>query len=155
MLVQERIERIEFFEGEYAFLDNGAPAVVLLNGIAYPTVEHAYHASKTLAAENREIIRQAPNARAARRLASWMEPIENWRAVRLDVMSSLIAQKYAAGGSYAEQLLATADAELRFGNCWDETFWGVCCGVGRNHLGRLLMARRDWLRSTVPATRAA
>lgn len=155
MPVQERIERIEFFEGEYAFLDNGAPAVVVLNGVAYPTVEHAYHASKTPSAEKREIIRQAPSARAARRLAAWMKPIENWRAVRLDVMTSLIAQKYAAGGPYAEQLLATKDAELRFGNWWGETFWGVCGGVGRNHLGLLLMERRDWLRSKAPATRAA
>jgi ribA/ribD-fused uncharacterized protein len=149
------VDCIVCFEGDYAFLDNGAPAVVLLNGIEYPTLEHAYQASKTLAAEKRAIIREAPTPRAARRFGSWLTPIANWRAVRLDVMAMLIAQKFAVGSMDAERLLATADAELLYGNVWGDTFWGVSDGVGRNHLGRLLMERRDWLRAEAPAMRAA
>lgn len=39
---------ISEFQGQYRFLSNFWPAVVQLDGIYYPTVEHAYQAAKTL-----------------------------------------------------------------------------------------------------------
>jgi predicted NAD-dependent protein-ADP-ribosyltransferase YbiA (DUF1768 family) len=35
--------------------------------------------------------------------------------------------------------------ELIEGNWWGDTYWGVCNGVGENHLGKLLMKIRDYL----------
>jgi predicted NAD-dependent protein-ADP-ribosyltransferase YbiA (DUF1768 family) len=43
-------------------------------------------------------------------------------------------------------LLETGDAELVEGNWWDDTFWGVCNGVGQNNLGKILMDTRRELR---------
>jgi len=138
---------IERFGGDFAFLDNGAPSAIILDGVGYPTLEHAYHASKTRVAEMRAVIRDAPAPHVARRLAAWLTPPANWRAIRLEVMADLLAQKHAPGSALADKLLATADAELQYGNLWGAIYWGVCFGVGRNHLGRLLMERRKWLRT--------
>jgi predicted NAD-dependent protein-ADP-ribosyltransferase YbiA (DUF1768 family) len=41
------------------------------------------------------------------------------------------------------QLFATGDQELREGNHWGDTFWGVCNGRGDNHLGKILMQVRQ------------
>lgn len=32
------------------------------------------------------------------------------------------------------------------GNYWKDTYWGVCNGVGENHLGKLLMKIREKLK---------
>lgn len=41
------------------------------------------------------------------------------------------------------KLQETGDAELIEGNYWGDRFWGVCDGVGENHLGKLLMRVRS------------
>ena len=41
--------------------------------------------------------------------------------------------------------MATGDAELVEGNTWNDTYWGVCNGVGHNHLGKILMQVRQEL----------
>ena len=38
---------IKEFKGEYRFLSNFWPCMVKVDGIVYPTSEHAYQASKT------------------------------------------------------------------------------------------------------------
>ena len=40
-------------------------------------------------------------------------------------------------------LLATGDAKIVEGNTWGDVFWGVCNGVGENHLGEILMKVRQ------------
>ncbi len=66
----------------------------------------------------------------------------NWDTIKLDVMLYLLRQKFSIPKLKAK-LLATGDQELVEGNKWHDTFWGVCNGVGSNHLGRLLMQVRQ------------
>ncbi|GAH15684.1 unnamed protein product, partial [marine sediment metagenome] len=51
---------IQEFQGEYRFLSSFYPAEVELDGVTYPTVEHAFQAAKTLDSAQREFIRSAP-----------------------------------------------------------------------------------------------
>lgn len=44
-----------------------------------------------------------------------------------------------------DKLVATGDAEIVEGNWWGDKFWGVCRGVGENHLGKILMRIRTEL----------
>jgi len=44
------------------------------------------------------------------------------------------------------RLLATGDETLQEGNRWNDRYWGVCRGVGKNHLGNILMEVREYLR---------
>jgi predicted NAD-dependent protein-ADP-ribosyltransferase YbiA (DUF1768 family) len=60
-------------------------------------------------------------------------------------MEELVRRKFA-DPELAEKLLATGDEELVEGNTWNDRFWGVCRGEGRNELGKILMRVRAELR---------
>ena len=70
---------------------------------------------------------------------------DNWSRIKNDVMLKLLRRKFVSGSHYATLLLDTGGAELIEGNTWGDTYWGVCDGVGENHLGKLLMLVRDEL----------
>ena len=64
----------------------------------------------------------------------------------LDVMRDLVVQKFS--DPLLQSLLeTTGDEELIEGNHWGDVFWGVCKGVGENHLGKILMkVRGRWVK---------
>ena len=64
------------------------------------------------------------------------------------LMKRLLKMKFAIP-ELKEMLLATGDEELVEGNYWRDTIWGVCDGVGENHLGKMLMEIREDLRNEV------
>ena len=59
-------------------------------------------------------------------------------------MADLIDQKFDHP-HLRDLLLATKQRVLIEGNTWGDTFWGVCNGVGQNHLGRTIMEKRRQL----------
>ena len=44
-----------------------------------------------------------------------------------------------------EKLILTGDSYLEEGNTWNDRYWGVCNGVGKNKLGEILMQVRKRL----------
>ena len=132
---------IERFEEEYRWLSNFAPALVDYDGVSYPTVEHAYQAAKTMDGVERARIAAAASPGRARRLGRSVALRADWDVLKLDVMLDLLRQKFHLS-EYRSKLLATGDSVLIEGNVWGDTFWGVCRGVGENHLGKLLMRVR-------------
>jgi ribA/ribD-fused uncharacterized protein len=132
---------IESFSGRYRFLSNFYPAQVVLDGAAYPSVEHAYQARKTDIQAVREVIRNAKTAGQAKALGRNVTLVPGWDAIRVPVMLQLLEQKFADKVLRAE-LLDTGDAQIVEGNTWNDHFWGVCKGRGENMLGKLLMAIR-------------
>lgn len=145
------MDKIDRFDGEYRFLSNFWPATCWLrDGLGdYPSVEHAYQAAKTTDLEWRKRIRSAESPGEAKRLGRQLPLRADWEKIKLDVMFSLVWQKFACGlgNPLPEKLLATGDAELIEGNWWGDTFWGVCRGKGENHLGKILMEVRRILRT--------
>lgn len=139
-------EKIDSFSGEYRFLSNFYPAEVELDGVKYPTVEHAFQAAKTNVAVERGLIREAKTPGRAKFLGRRVTLIEGWDAARVDVMRKLLIQKFS-GKVLRAELLSTGEAELVEGNYWNDTFWGVCKGRGENRLGKLLMEIRTGLRA--------
>lgn len=136
---------IESFVGDYRFLSNFFPAPVVLDGMTYPTVEHAYQAAKTLNRKERyRILADFPPS-SAKRTGRHLTLRLDWDEVKLGVMLDLLRQKFRAS-KLKLLLLQTGCKELIEGNTWGDTYWGVCNGVGANHLGRLLMqVRRELL----------
>lgn len=132
------------FTGANRFLSNFWPATVTLDGVAYPSVESAYQAAKTLDLEAR-VPFQSASASEAKKLGKSLPMRADWEAVKLAVMEGLLRQKFA-DPYLREQLLATGDQLLQEGNHWGDVFWGVCRGKGLNHLGQLLMLIRDEIR---------
>ena len=62
-------------------------------------------------------------------------------------MRDLLRNKFSEP-DLAARLLATGSTELIEGNNWNDTFWGVCRGRGRNMLGQLLMEVREEIART-------
>lgn len=133
---------ITSFTGEYRFLSNFYRVDVELgrDGDVYPTVENAYQAAKTTDRSERIPFRSCTPGQA-KRMGRRLELRPDWEEVKVDIMRHLLRQKFASG-PLARLLLATGDAELVEGNTWNDTFWGVCRGKGRNMLGKLLMETR-------------
>ena len=134
---------IDSFQGEHRFLSNFWPAEVALDGVVYPSVEHAYVASKTLDLSARHVILKSTPGQA-KRYGRTLALRPDWESVKLAVMAGLLVQKFRHP-ELAALLRATGDAELVEGNTWGDTFWGVCKGKGANNLGRMLMEIRSSL----------
>lgn len=67
---------------------------------------------------------------------------KDWDYAKLPIMVDLVLQKFSVPELY-NNLIATNEKWLVEGNDWDDTYWGVCNGRGRNVLGRLLMEIRE------------
>lgn len=125
----------------YPFLSNFYPSTIYVEGKSYKTVEHAYQAHKTLDESNRDLIRRASSPAEAKKLGRAIVLRPDWDAVKIDLMRSFIRKKFE--NPFLEPLLInTSDAELIYGNTWNDTYWGVCRGTGLNWLGKILMEVR-------------
>lgn len=138
---------ISTFTGPHAFLSNFYPARVTLDGVVYPTVEHAYQAAKSAdpSFAYRLSIAALPGthagAAAAKRAGRHVPLRPDWERVKVGVMRDLLRQKFAHLELRAK--LAATDEELVEGNWWGDRFWGQSpLGVGENWLGRILMEIR-------------
>jgi ribA/ribD-fused uncharacterized protein len=142
---------IASFTGPYRFLSNFWPVDIEYGGLVYPSVEHAYQASKSVYEDVRaDFADFNMTAGQAKRHGKRIVLRDDWDAVKLDIMCDLVTLKFARGTDLAAKLLATRDAILVEGNTWGDTYWGKSKvgGVitGRNHLGRILMTVRSLLR---------
>lgn len=142
---------IDSFTGEYRWLSNFWPVVIRLDdGYLYPSVEHAYQASKTLSMAGRATIRRCVYPEQAKKAGKGLEIRDDWEQIKLRVMGDLLRQKFAHK-ELRDKLLATGEETLIEGNTWGDTFWGVC-GVGKNHLGKLLMEIRNEIKEDAAAS---
>lgn len=133
---------IDSFQGEFRFLSNFWLVQVLLDGVPYRSVEHAYMAAKTLDPELREQMRSMDRPGDVKRFARTIQLREDWEDVKLDIMRDLVRQKFKTP-NLKRLLLATGNQQLVEGNTWGDRFWGVCNGVGENYLGKILMDVRQ------------
>lgn len=134
---------IDSFDGEYAWLSNFHPCEIKMFGLMYPSVEHAYQASKLTSRQDRDRIREAPTAGKAKVWARNFKIRSDWEEKKYKFMKELVEYKFWMHDELKEKLLLTGDSEIIEGNWWGDTYWGVCNGKGENHLGRLLMRIRD------------
>lgn len=139
---------INSFSGPYRFLSNFYPSRIVMDGITYPTVEHAYQAAKTLDLQGRATIHQSNSPSQAKTRGTWVKLRPDWEQIKLKVMKDLVRQKFYSSVSLMERLLQTGDEELVEGNTWGDRFWGVYEGDGENHLGKILMEVREEIRSS-------
>lgn len=136
------MEKITSFSGEYAFLSNFFPTKIEYQGITYPSSEHMYMAMKTEDQAVRQEIASIETPGKAKRFGQTIQLRDNWNSMRIKMMYLCVEQKFLQNFDLRCRLIATKDAELIEGNNWGDTFWGVCDGVGENHLGIVLMNTR-------------
>ena len=136
------MDRIVGFKGEHRYLSNFWRAIVLFEGVAYMSAEHAYQAAKTKDAKERKQIAACKTAVEAKRAGKKLTMRDDWDAVKLEVMDTIVRDKFYRNATLAKLLIQTAPAEIIEENNWGDTFWGVCNGVGDNNLGKILMKVR-------------
>ena len=139
---------IKSFQGRHRFLSNFFLAPVLYDGIEYPSSEHAYQAAKSVRTSAKEYIAKLATAGAAKSYGKKVGLRPDWEDIKLDVMFQIVSAKFSQNPELRESLVATGEKELVEGNTWGDTFWGVCDGVGENHLGKILMRVRKALTPT-------
>jgi ribA/ribD-fused uncharacterized protein len=132
-------------EAGYDFLSNFYGSTVRFEGGLYPTVEHAYQAAKTMDLSVRELIRRSHGPHEAKKLGQGILKRPDWDDVKVDIMRNLIREKFE-NPFLRPLLIATGEKQLVLGNKWNDTFWGVCRGVGENWLGKILMEERSRIR---------
>lgn len=140
------MKAIRGFNGSYRFLSNFWPCVVHMDGKAYPSLEHAYQAAKTLDEGKRVWIRAAPTPGIAKRRGRQVTMREDWDRIKKRIMFKLVKDKFTRDEPLGTKLLETGNALLVEDNTWGDTYWGKCSGEGKNHLGKILIRARRELR---------
>ncbi|MBF6129467.1 NADAR family protein [Nocardia brasiliensis] len=126
-------------------LQNRYPAPIVVAGITYPTVEHAYWALSTSDETARADIAAAETAYRAAEAARDLPRRPGWSDARLAVMTGLLRAKFRQHPHLGDLLLTTQDAKL-LSNEHFSRFWGP----GRGWVGRLL----EVVRAELAAERA-
>lgn len=129
------------FRGEFAFLSNFTDSPLEYRGVSFPTAEHAYQAAKAVFEEDFHAIRTARSPGVAKRLGQKIKVRDDWNSVKLKVMREILEIKFSI--PELEHKLLQIEGPIVEDNNWGDTFWGVCDGVGNNHLGKILMRIRD------------
>jgi len=146
------MEQIKSFTGIYAIFSNFTPIRIEFENMIYPSVEHAYVASKsTNLTVRREIaILPANQAGKAKKMGRIVQLRSDWSKVNESFMEDFVRQKFK-NPLFKEILLDTGDAEIIEGNYWHDNYWGDClcksCSdiSGENKLGKIIMKIREEL----------
>jgi ribA/ribD-fused uncharacterized protein len=134
------------FQGDFRWLSNFATVSIAFNGLLFPSVEHAYVASKFKERATHLQIQKLATAGKAKRFGRVNKDNvrKDFDTIKLVHMESFIDEKFD-NEPYKSLLLATGNTHIEEGNRWGDTYWGVCNGVGENNLGKLIMEKRAQL----------
>lgn len=138
---------IDKFLGPHFFLSNYySKTPVKYGSLEYTSAEHAYQAAKTKNLLDMARIHKLKTPDEARRLGQRVAIREDWDEVKDRVMFAILFEKFKAGSDLHKRLMDTGDEELIEGHSssiYKDEYWGVCDGVGKNKLGKILMFIRS------------
>lgn len=142
---------ILFYPKEFYPLCNFSAFTVVMDGITYPTSEHAYQAQRYIRSGDKDIvrfIRKASSAHEAFQIAQENKhlALPSWQGVKFDVMKEILFLKVNQHPYVMQKLLETGD-RIIIEDSWRDDVWGWGPNKdGQNHLGRLWMEIREELR---------
>lgn len=143
---------IRGFSGKYRFLSNFYQHPIILDGITYPSSEHAFAAGKTKVTAERVKMSQMETSRDVKAYGRKIQLREGWNeGIAFMVMSQVLAVKFA--DPQLRELLADTNYDLLVEtNKWHDNRWGdctcersECAATGTNLLGIALMTLREGL----------
>lgn len=135
---------IKGFAGDNRWLSNFWPCTVFFEGMRFLSSEAAYQAAKTRDMEERTRF-QVMGAGTSKKEGRKLVVRDDWDDVKLQIMYDIVLDKFSRNPDLMRKLIETGDKHLEETNWWGDTYWGVCKGVGTNHLGRILMEVREFL----------
>jgi len=133
------------FKGENRWLSNFWEAPFFYGQYTWPTVEHAFVSHKVTVSEYAEVaehvITLTPGQ--AKRYGRSVCLRADWDLIKLLLMTQLQEEKYKQNPGLMKKLLDTKSGHIEETNSWNDTYWGVCNGVGKNWMGVILMELRE------------
>ena len=144
-------KEILFYEPQdpNGYLSNFSICPIKVNGQMWATSEHYYQAMKFVPEYLRNTIFRASTPAEAFALSRQHEKHvrDDWYDIRIDVMKFIVTEKFKQNPHLAQSLANTGDSVIKEHSPKDN-FWGDGGnGTGKNHLGKILMAVRQQLRS--------
>ena len=140
----------------YGVFSNLSKHPFTLDGVWYPTAEHAFQAAKFAGLPQAEAVRRMRGGKDAARMARECRSLvrADWDAVRDDVMRRVLAAKFAEHEALRDLLLATGVEPIEFASPMD-AYWGTGRGgMGQNRMGLILEELRDSLRRAIQPDQA-
>jgi ribA/ribD-fused uncharacterized protein len=141
--------KIDSFDGEYAWLSNFYLTKIETLSHIFPSVEHAFQASKCANKDDISLFTKGTPGQA-KRLGRRVPLREDWESVKFSVMKELLLIKFS-NPTLKDKLLATKEYALIEGNYWHDGTYGICsckkCSSKEqlNMLGKTLMEIRKEL----------
>ena len=136
---------INNFKGKYYFLSNFYSAQVMYEGLLYKNNESAFQSAKVKDLERRKQFCELDPSVAKRKGRNVLLR-QDWENVKDEIMYQCVKDKFTRNLDLKQKLLDTDDEELIEGNTWNDTYWGICKGRGKNMLGKILMRVREELK---------
>jgi ribA/ribD-fused uncharacterized protein len=135
-----------YFYGQwYDVLNNFSANAVEIDGVLYPTSEHAYQAAKCTDPQGKAEIAAAKSPSLTKILSNqkYKAAIDpDWGSKKLAVMESIFRAKLDQHQEVREALIRSGDEEIAEDSPVD-TFWGKGKdGDGNNHVGKIWMKLR-------------
>lgn len=131
------------FRDEYWFLSNFYPVEIECAGLKFKCVESAFQAYKCANIEDRKLFVNL-NGAEAKKLGRKVPMRKDWEDIKVNVMYRLVMQKFNRNPLLLDRLKGVKGIIVE-DNTWNDTFWGMCNGKGRNTLGIILTAVRNEL----------
>jgi ribA/ribD-fused uncharacterized protein len=137
---------IDFYTTTHYALDNWSAHAVIMDGVVYPTAEHAYHCGKFAQdSDAQRRTRQALSPYLAKGVSrEFVHYVtDDWDNLKVPHMTNVLIAKLSQHREVREILQSTAGSMLIEGSPTDP-FWGTGPdGLGLNTLGKLWMMLRD------------
>ena len=139
---------IDNFKGKYYFLSNFYTAQVMYEDLFYKNNETAFQSAKLKDKVKRMHFCDLDPSKAKSKGRSVLLR-NDWEDIKDEVMYQCVKDKFNRNEDLKQRLLDTGNEELVESNTWNDTYWGVCRGRGKNMLGKILMKVREELRKEI------
>lgn len=135
---------IKGFFGEYRWLSNFHDCPIIYDGLDYTNSEAAYQAAKTDDMFTKQRF-QKMNGTESKKASKDLKVGREWHDIKKKIMYDVLRDKFTRNEDLKQKLLLTGSKYLEETNYWNDTYWGVYMGKGKNMLGELLMRVRNEL----------
>ncbi len=133
----------KMFRDELYFLSNMYPCPInfTVNGVEYTfSCSEAIYQGMKCPERIGEFI--GINGYAAKDLGKKVKIRDDWRYVKIAIMEQIVKAKFTQNPELLAKLKQITGV-IEENNTWGDTYWGICDGAGKNHLGLILTRIRD------------
>jgi len=130
--------------GKYRWMSNFHECHVCFDNMMYTSTENAYQSAKCKNVNERILFLGLTPFKAMKLGREGVEVRDDWEQVKYDTMACIVFDKFYRDKELRSLLLDTGNKYIEETNHWGDVYWGVCDGVGKNNMGKILMRVRDF-----------